>query len=336
MGNLHCITSGCATVIYREYLPPVVRWRYEGEAWQEIEGDDYSIQREEMQCFVPYRFNWRHRPSSTRDWEYFSRGSNSLFPPFSNFKFLFTDNCGKNSENFPVHSDFPNSRCRGRWSFYYEGFDENGNKGSYLNRDYGGNLFTQEATSEYLGSQRADELPDNCGDCILTITKNDEIVHTETRDTCPEVEILPCRLSDVYKEIKIDKVPYLSAIEVIPFARDAEKINGVPYPLNFVRPIPSECLNIYRNELFDPLPSGLPSEENEPGLGDYITQICSVPNCPPPEYEVICDCVERCPPNTCSVVCGSNICCYDSNGISQKSIPISSFFPNNTTGGNPR
>ena len=43
MGNFHCVTSNCARVVYREYLPPVVRWRYEGEDWNEVDGDDYTI-----------------------------------------------------------------------------------------------------------------------------------------------------------------------------------------------------------------------------------------------------------------------------------------------------
>jgi hypothetical protein len=45
MGNFHCVPSGCAEVVYQEYLPPVVRWRYPGEAWQEIVGaDNYTTE----------------------------------------------------------------------------------------------------------------------------------------------------------------------------------------------------------------------------------------------------------------------------------------------------
>ncbi|HEY9772117.1 MAG TPA: hypothetical protein V6C71_27035 [Coleofasciculaceae cyanobacterium] len=46
MGNWHCIPSGCAEVVYQEYLPPSVRWRYGSEPWQEIDGDDYSINKQ--------------------------------------------------------------------------------------------------------------------------------------------------------------------------------------------------------------------------------------------------------------------------------------------------
>lgn len=50
MGNFHCISSGCGRVQFREYLPPVVRWRYEDEDWNEIEADDYKLEKEVGKC----------------------------------------------------------------------------------------------------------------------------------------------------------------------------------------------------------------------------------------------------------------------------------------------
>ncbi|MEO0011711.1 MAG: hypothetical protein RLZZ535_100 [Cyanobacteriota bacterium] len=45
MGNWHCVPSSCAEVVYQEYLPPTIRWRYGNEAWQEIQGAlNYSTQ----------------------------------------------------------------------------------------------------------------------------------------------------------------------------------------------------------------------------------------------------------------------------------------------------
>ena len=49
MGNFHCIPSTCARVVWREYLSPVVRWRYPGEEWKEIEADDYQIDDQKPQ-----------------------------------------------------------------------------------------------------------------------------------------------------------------------------------------------------------------------------------------------------------------------------------------------
>ena len=50
MGTFHCIPQGCGRVLYQEYLPPKVRWRYPGEDWQEIEGDNYEVDNRPAQC----------------------------------------------------------------------------------------------------------------------------------------------------------------------------------------------------------------------------------------------------------------------------------------------
>ncbi len=58
MGLFHCIESSCARVEYQEYLPPVVRWRYPGEEWQEIEADDYSIETIETELELDAYYYW--------------------------------------------------------------------------------------------------------------------------------------------------------------------------------------------------------------------------------------------------------------------------------------
>jgi hypothetical protein len=59
MGNWHCVPSSCAEVVYQEYLPPVVRWRYPGENWQEIEADDYSLAQIQQPCpGQPHELNY--------------------------------------------------------------------------------------------------------------------------------------------------------------------------------------------------------------------------------------------------------------------------------------
>ena len=60
----------------------------------------------------------------------------------------------------------------------------------------------------------------------------------------------------------------------------------------------------------------------------FIAQISSAPNCPPPEYTVICDCAmcESCPDGTCPVECNGHICCYDTTtGVAVKEIPIDEY-----------
>ena len=58
MGFFHCIESGCARVEYQEYLPPVIRWRYPEEEWQEIEADDYTIETIETELDPNSYYFW--------------------------------------------------------------------------------------------------------------------------------------------------------------------------------------------------------------------------------------------------------------------------------------
>lgn len=176
--------------------------------------------------------------------------------------------------------------------------------------------------TELVDVVRADGQPDNCGGCKLTIALNGQTVHEETRDTCPDVEKLPCRLSEKRKEIKILKKPWVEGIEVINFARGISILrNGLP--ISFSSEIPKHCLNIYNTNVSGSI-IPLPNIYLE---FDHIDQICSVPACPPPEYQVICDCdCRECPPNTCAVACDGYICCYDtSTGFSVESIPSAEY-----------
>ena len=54
MGNWHCIPSSCAEVVYQEYLPPVVRWRYPDEDWQEIKADNFTLSQDKGKCPTKY------------------------------------------------------------------------------------------------------------------------------------------------------------------------------------------------------------------------------------------------------------------------------------------
>lgn len=300
MGSFHCIPSDCARVIVRQYLPPVVRWRYGDKDWQEIEGDDYKIDSNLGQCEnvryrVDIKFNYLNNSEPTEAYR-------NLYGPID----------GIGAEEF-----------RTGWRLCIYAANPRGQRGKCFSVSFAngsGNPFSNE---EITSIQTLDNVVDNCGDSTFTVYKNGQTVHQETRDQDPEVEQLPCRLSDVSQEIKIDKTPWLSSIEVIDFGRDADKTPRNPFPLPIPVAIPSECWNIYRRELLDPLPSGNPNNKNEPVFGDYITQICSAPGCPRPEYQVICDCDdEKCPEGTCAIECGDRICCYGSDGIAVKSIPL--------------
>ena len=172
--------------------------------------------------------------------------------------------------------------------------------------------------------ERKDGLPDNCGKCLFVVTKEGQTVYQETRAICPEVEKLPCRLNDERKEVKIEKFAYLERAEVVPYFYQNFGL-GV-----FQAKIPDECLCIYKNTLETIIPQfyGFPTPTNTvQNVYGYITQICSAPGCPPPEYQVLCDCndCENCPPDTCAVNCDGNICCYDNSGVSIKEIAVADY-----------
>ncbi len=103
------------------------------------------------------------------------------------------------------------------------------------------------STIQVVDAVRVDGSDEGCTECTFTVYRNQEIVHSETREECPEVEQLPCRLSDVIKEVEIDKVSYLQRIEV--------RNHGIGYapiaaPLYKRYEIPSECLNIYNTDIW--------------------------------------------------------------------------------------
>lgn len=355
MGEFYCIPDSCATVIWYEYEAPKIRYRYPGEDWQEIEGDDYEIIDNAPRYLtelggayqvkgkavvamrtpppevksIPARF----LPGQIIDVYLIGEHIGAIY----DWK-LHPNGANMNSEltNIRTHS------CN-LFSCICEKYTSE--KIVYARSHNGGNVRCK--TIEGYGSYSepiiaADSLHDieciyvrhhtNCRNeltntCTFKVYKNEKIVHQETRDVCPEIEKLDCHIKS-QKEIKIKKFPYLSAIEISKIGYFTEYVNGVPYPLPSVYPIPDECLNIYRRELFDPLPESDPNTPNDLVFGDFITQICSAPGCPPPQYDVICDCndsCESCPPDTCAVECGEHICCYNDLGVSVKQIDINNY-----------
>lgn len=294
MGNWHCIPESCGRVTYREYLPPQIRYRYSNEDWIYVDGDNYKLEQPLGQCLCePYDIRVFYTS------KFAGSGEQKASALLQNVLGQITSvSLIKNYQNgFDIYA-VAESNCK-----------PNGQSNKAIVVINGS---AQEYSLDAVNIIKKYGI-DNCGDCTFTVTRNGEIVHQEIRDICPEVEQLPCRLSDVTKEIKIEKTPWLSKIEVIDFGKDAIKIPGNPFPTPTISAIPTECLNIYRGEIFDLLPEGDPDEPNDPVFADYIAQICSAPGCPPPEYSVICDCNScvECPPDTCAVACDDRVCCYD-------------------------
>ncbi len=310
MGNFHCIPSSCGTVTYREYLPPVVRWRYPGEEWQEIEGDDYAIETTSDELPTDKYIFWRASVLISRFGKTYRK------------EISVRQRGSSNSSSIPVGKPLfetasPSANSGGKDRLYID-YDPPNPITWY--HDFG--RYNYPISWEFYDIcivNRADAISCENGtqpisNCKFTITNNSQIIHQETRDTCPEVEKLPCRLSEKVNKIKVEKISYYQGIEIVNFARDTI----------FTVEIPQNCLNIYNTNLqlsIIPLPDIYPDY-------NFVDQICSFPGCPPPKYEVICDCndCESCPENTCAVECEGNICCYDKiTGKSIKSIPIDNY-----------
>ncbi len=314
MGNWHCIPSNCATVHYCEYEPPKIRWQYPNEPWQEINGaDDYSTQVATPnftggQCFDRYVIK--------------VTGDRYYYGNFVQSYTAFNSEVGGPIKDIKVV-------YYGWCLLQIVSTDSNGNDYTFY-QPIGspGNSFV--ITSIVI--TKVNGQIDNCGDlpssCTFTITKNGQTVHTETRAVCPEVQKIPCKLSGVRHSIKIKKIPYLERVEVRDQSINTVYLPPANTPLIDVSPLPTECLNVYVTYIlappilsnFVPLPGAF-------NLYQLIAQICSAPDCPPPEYQVICDCnsCESCPDGTCALECDGQICCYGSDGVSVKQIATSNY-----------
>lgn len=342
MGNFHCIPESCSRVVYREYLPPVLRYRYPDEDWQNIDGDSYSIDSQVGKCPTKYHVFGTYISKRNNDcnqqiyWRTASAvdGANvSDYQPVvtPGYYFAIIGNDGTQYGIRELRADLWQNR--------------------YLRDERAISIFEVGAASACQNTNssvghspsvsailRQDRQPDDCGDCEFKVYKQGQLILEEIRDVCPEVEQLPCRLADVSKEIKIEKLPYLERIEVVPYAYSSYRDLGVPAPIVQADEIPAECLNIYNNNVLTFLaynrdnPESALRDDATP-FNSFVAQICSSAGCPPPEYSVICDCQVECPDGTCGVRCGSNICCYGSDGVAVKSIPLDSVFPSGSAEG---
>ena len=302
MGNFHCVPNGCGRVVYREYLPSQVRYRARGENWQYVDGDSYELIEDD--------WNGGRDPNKSYSLKYMTHGAiyysskpAQVVLPISDVRvvvggqiingYYVADGRGISTEVFDATSQWKG------WLYVTRG------------RPY--------EFLEFVPSDGSTENPY----CTLTITKGNREIFKKTFEECPQVEKLPCRLSDEVKEIKIDKLPWLERIEVVPYFYGHFGLNV------YQSKIPDECLNIYKNLTTTVIPqfANFPTPSNaSPATYGFVAQICSTPGCPPPEYNVICDCdCEKCPDNTCPVECDGVVCCYDPQGKSIKSIPIENY-----------
>ncbi len=310
MGNFHCIPSSCAEVVYREYLSPSLRYRYPDQPWEYVEGaNNYTLEED---CPVA---------SFVVEFWYDTFNGNTFV---SNRYYRVPGNFyGKPIRVREIEDGSPYYM-----HIYLYFFNALTNQNEY--RRY---LINTSPTSQYYVTDYNIIYDETvvCN-CIFKAYKDDELLLTRGTTECPEVEELPCRLSEERKVIKIDKLAYLQRVEV---RNQAISTVVLPPPINApfiqVRDLPTECLNIYNTlTLSPPIPSDqipIPGALN-PFV--FVEQICSPVGCPPPEYEVLCDCDCRsCPKGTCPVECTGQICCYDKlTGKAVESIPLAEYCEN--------
>lgn len=351
MGNFHCVSSNCATVHYREYLPPKIRWRYGSEPWQEILADDYSAQqvfKYDTTSNFNYTFTAKARcktsspppdaaPNVPRNYVsgqiievttigLWSGGIYSVETVVSNninLDILLTY-LERTGGNLTIADCAPRTI---QLIPHHNGKRLKTVEGSYSEPVVHNELFD----IKFIPSPTS--FPRNCintivNNCTFKVFKNGQTVYQEVRPTCPEVQKIPCQLSPIEKQIKIEKTPYLERIEVKNHALELKFLPPSNTAILESIPIPPECLSIYKTYVLVPPTFASGTYPGELTWAyEYIGQICSAPGCPSPEYQVICDCnnCDSCPSDTCPVECGGQICCYGKNGISVKSIQLNNY-----------
>ena len=172
-----------------------IRWRYKEEDWQKIEGDNYEITQQTGQCIASYQARGEFKFQSAvfqglecGNKQYWVSGvlgkgkiinlsfDENIDYQFCKIKAVIQNAQGEIETHYvPVSTTGDRITWQGGDPLYY--FDQCTHRGSR-----GGNDFVIKEI------RRTDRLPDDCGDCVFTITLNGNIVHTETRETCPEVK----------------------------------------------------------------------------------------------------------------------------------------------------
>jgi hypothetical protein len=335
MGNWHCVDSNCATVRYRQYQGAKIRWRYGSEAWKEIAGDDYLTRQFTPPCpGQVHELNYGRQnvignsrscsPTNITVFAPITSWSGSRNAPFSNLRIHAPDVGFEVIYPDPFAAPaFTKYWCRDyNFQTYFYVTDNTGTERRIAN--------TAALGFSFINFQVSPASVNNCppSQCTFKVFKNNQVVHEETRLTCPEVEKIPCSLSDIEQKIEIKKLPFLERVEVRDQSIETIFVSPLEAPLLDTKPLPSNCYNVYKTYIlappilsdYVPLPGAINPYQ-------YIAQICSAVDCPPPEYQVICDCdsCESCPNGTCAVECNEQICCYGSDGVSVKAIATRNY-----------
>ena len=340
MGIFHCLSSNCARIRYQPYKKASnIRYRYPGEDWTTIDGDNYELNSEVAQCTDPdiyyavlfdvfqidadgkvrqtgiKQINGRagYRVRSSSNLVYFTLPFPNGAERYSRANVDFIETEGNIYTGYTVPDESNVGFDKESYEFYK--IQKYKKKFWWVDRYY----------PVELGDDSCD-----FGDCNFKVYKDGQVIFEETRPECPEVEQEEnsCQLSDRTEVIKVKKSAYLQQVEV---TNQGIETYGSDGSLFDTYPLPEECLNIYKTFV------DVSSTSNNSDLAaetsssyEFVAQICSRPGCPPPEYEVICNCSQECPSGTCAVFCGNHVCCHDpSTGTAIEQIPIDEYVRGN-------
>lgn len=298
-----------------------VRYRYPGEDWITVSGDDYKITDERKgQCAGA---NYDVSATNTElfaDGNVFNERSliggivwnvRKILNPSAPFTFREQDNLIPGLYRQAV--------------FEYE--DMNGNVREFIS-------YSSGATVGYVGGQvsNLDIYRVNsqggrwfnesyCGFCMLTIYRNGAIVLKVENDVCPEVEVIgnECVIG-VSEKKEVETTPLGNIfVSVTHFNRNGTQAQDMP----------PECIAIYNQIPYLPLGSSPTFGTNgqTAQIMQFIGEWCSSEGCNRPEVIRLGDnCKENCPNGTCPIVCGESVCCADPNtGQIVQEIPLNEY-----------
>lgn len=355
MGNWHCVLSDCAEVNYRPYESSKIRYQYPNEQPQFVDGDNYTIENETGKCFGLYQaygtcVSTLNNPDSQStikcgnayQWYTDPVASDRIPGKILSHQFMLGSDGSQALFRFTSQLQSGQTVLSTR-SIYGQVYDHINKINKQvlvfqrLNCRTARTIVIEGASFTLSGYRRLDSQTDNCGDYIFTVYKNNQKVFEQKRNVAPAVEKIACQLKSNPQQIAIKKDPLLERVEVVPYAYDVRwslLIDSNKFGFLLVKSkIPDHCLNIYKNSSASTIPTDFGNINNTPeNLYNLIAQICSAPNCPPPEYQVLCDSCgnsadqcESCPGDTCPIECHGKICCYNDYGISVKEIALDNY-----------
>lgn len=332
----------------------IIRYKYDNETWQTIEADDYEIDNDYVgketlipryRVFLTAKVVGRYpddlkKPVIFNDGDIVSlRSSGSSYGIIEDS--IVFDIDGRKRLNFKSLNRtassgsvlYKNTNCYIQDSISTVQSNEPKYRKSFLYNYRSTNTYAAitDVTISHVSQELNDTFPPLVcktitSKCTFKVYKCGQLILQKERKNCPQIELFKCFLDYQNTQvISIDLIPFeglyvatgitnifevfniinliKSALDGLPFSDDDLLIN---YLQNLLGGNEKECIIIFTHFPGSPI--------------NIIKQICSTCNCLPPQVIVECDPDEECPPNTCAVDCGDHICCYNSEGISIKSI----------------